>query len=711
MTFLTPLLTAGAALIAIPIALHLIMRRRPQPVVFPALRFVRNRRSQNQTRLRLRHLILLALRCAAIALLAFALARPLLTGDAGPGGAGSAGSVAVVVDNSLRMNYRTGNLTRLEAAKERADWLLGQLPADRQVLVADLASRTAGRMLDRDGARARLSRIRPATRTAPLGETVRSAVAALAESASQRQDVYLFSDGTTGGLDDRTLDALAQTLAAYPNARLHLADVGAPSPTNLGIRELRLSSESLAVGQPLRMDATLSVTGAKPAKPVSVELWIDRQGKPEKRAEQLVDAAPGLQSVEFTLATLPEGVHQGYVRVLGGDPLPEDDKRYFTVSVEPARRVLVVAPKRGAAVFIREALAPTSVAEPQVYQVDVATYDDAWQNQLATHQAIMLLDPPPLAARDWRTLANYLSGGGATLLALGRGADLAAFNTEPAQLILPGRLAWKSRDQTYLSPVTYNHPAIQPLAEFAESIPWAAFPVFTYWSLENLDPAAVVVATYANGDPAILERPLERGVALTLTTPLSDSASDDPWNLLPTGVDPWPFVALVDSVSQYLCGSADVRRNYAPGETAVVPLGQADLTGYVLRMPTGDAIRQTLTGAPSEAAIGMTDELGNYRVQAGGETLDTGFSVSVPGATSDLARRPADEIAAALPAERFRLADTRERLAQDIAVGPTGTELYPWLITLVALTLAAENWVSNRFYEGGSEGQPGGGKT
>ena len=85
MGFVTPALLGGAALIAVPIVLHLIMRREAQQLQFPALRFVQQRRTMNQHRLRLRHWLLLALRCAIIALLAFALARPTLRGSGAAG--------------------------------------------------------------------------------------------------------------------------------------------------------------------------------------------------------------------------------------------------------------------------------------------------------------------------------------------------------------------------------------------------------------------------------------------------------------------------------------------------------------------------------------------------------------------------------------------------------------------------------------------------
>ena len=74
--FLTPLFLAGLAAVAIPVALHL-MRRHADPIVpFGALRLISRTPVEQIRRRRLRELLLLALRCAALALLALAFARP-----------------------------------------------------------------------------------------------------------------------------------------------------------------------------------------------------------------------------------------------------------------------------------------------------------------------------------------------------------------------------------------------------------------------------------------------------------------------------------------------------------------------------------------------------------------------------------------------------------------------------------------------------------
>src|SRR5260221_8790190 len=71
-----PLLLLGLGLVAIPVILHLLMRAKPKKLVFPALRLIQNRKRTNVRRLRLRHLTLLLLRMAVIALIVLAVARP-----------------------------------------------------------------------------------------------------------------------------------------------------------------------------------------------------------------------------------------------------------------------------------------------------------------------------------------------------------------------------------------------------------------------------------------------------------------------------------------------------------------------------------------------------------------------------------------------------------------------------------------------------------
>src|SRR5438552_621365 len=108
MTFIHPLLLGGLLLIGIPVLIHLIMRQKPKHLLFPAFRFLLQRHRTNQRKLRLRHLVLLALRMLLIAIICFALVRPELSLSHGEGILSTERPAAIVLlfDTSYSMEYK-----------------------------------------------------------------------------------------------------------------------------------------------------------------------------------------------------------------------------------------------------------------------------------------------------------------------------------------------------------------------------------------------------------------------------------------------------------------------------------------------------------------------------------------------------------------------------------------------------------------------------
>ena len=706
MGFVTPALLAGAALIALPIVLHLIMRRETQRIKFPALRFVQQRRNQNQHRLQLRHWLLLALRCAIIAFLAFALARPTLRGSGAAGKEGASTAAALVFDNSLRMQYEQDDKTRLAKAKELAEWLVNQLPPESPVTVVDRAGRQRGQDLDHDAAELRIERMEFGAAVRPMADALGDAIRWLETKKDYRGEVYVFTDMAAEAWPEETLSKFAKSLDALPGANVYLIDVGAAEPKDVGLGRLKLSSERVAPGGLLQLNTELNVTGVKEkANETTVELFVgDGNGIPEKRGQQVVaPSGNGPAPVEFSLSGLKLGTHQGMVRIVGRDGLASDDVRYFTVDVRPPSKVLLLAEKATDALFVREALSPSTAAGlvQSKFECTVGTFDKLKNVQLGDFAAVCLLDPPPLPNDQWRPLANFVDGGGGVGIFLGRHARREELNGAEAQKLLPGKLRWQSRESTYLRPVAVEHPALRELGELADSAPWSEFPVFKYWELEAGAEPAQVVATFANGKPALVERQIGAGSVIVMTTSISDSASDDPWNLLPTGPEPWPFLALVNGVVQHLAGAGRTQLNYLAGQTIVLPLSaEEQVSSYVLQLPDGSAVRQSLTSEQRNLSIATTEALGNYRVRAGGqqERLDRGFSVNAPAEMSRLERVPTADVVKALGKERARVATNRDEIAMRVGLGRIGRELFPILILAVALAMAAEQLLANRFY-------------
>ena len=223
--FLNPLLLAGTALVAIPIVLHLIMRRRPRHVEFPALRFVQKRHDVNRRRLRLRHWLLLALRVLAIVLLAAALARPSVKLSGSLGTRETPVAAALVFDTSPRMDYRHENRTRLEVAEQLGLGLLAQLPGESQIAVLDTGPGLAAFQVDRGAAKHRIERLSSAANSQPLSSALDEAVGLLEESELARREVYVFTDMARASWPRDAAARLQDRMARLPDTALYLIDL------------------------------------------------------------------------------------------------------------------------------------------------------------------------------------------------------------------------------------------------------------------------------------------------------------------------------------------------------------------------------------------------------------------------------------------------------------------------------------------------------
>lgn len=322
MAFLNWSLLGGISLVAIPIALHLLMRAQPKRVTFPALRFIKERRDSNTRQLQIRHWLLLALRCAALALPALALARPRVAsavagswtslgiiglvfvmslgitaaagwqkvsrgvtiglgtvtallgllllwfaGRAFTGPGLSLGNqeapvaVAIVIDTSARMEYRHENRTRLEAAQELAQWLITQFPADSEVAV--IAGRGGGGVfaVDRSAAAQGINRLRTGGSSRPLPELVAEGLQLLEKNDKLRKELYVFTDLAAQPWRGPATAEIKQRLQSQANVLGYMVDVGIDQPANLSLGDLELSSQVLSRSGELRISVPLQTLG------------------------------------------------------------------------------------------------------------------------------------------------------------------------------------------------------------------------------------------------------------------------------------------------------------------------------------------------------------------------------------------------------------------------------------------------------------------
>jgi hypothetical protein len=212
MSFIFPILLGGLVLAGVPVLLHLIMRQKPKRLPFPAFRFLLKRHRTNLRRLRLRHLVLLALRVLLIAAVCLALARPKVFSERLNLAQEAPVAAVLVIDTSPSMTYvvenKNGPRSRLEDAKRRAREFIDELPPDSKVAILDTAR--SGKVWHAPAkARAVIEELKPRWANASVTERLHDAYGMLEKLALAQDDadrrmqrfVFVFSDRTPGCWD------------------------------------------------------------------------------------------------------------------------------------------------------------------------------------------------------------------------------------------------------------------------------------------------------------------------------------------------------------------------------------------------------------------------------------------------------------------------------------------------------------------------------
>src|SRR5690606_4802521 len=144
-SFLNPgFAIAGAALIALPIIIHILNRRRFRTMPWAAMEYLLAAMKKNRRRLKFEQWLLLAVRCCVVALLGLALARPLGCADSSLAGVGQRiGLHILIIDNSYSMAYeadRPDARTHLDQARHIARSLVDRLGGEEAVVVITAGS-------------------------------------------------------------------------------------------------------------------------------------------------------------------------------------------------------------------------------------------------------------------------------------------------------------------------------------------------------------------------------------------------------------------------------------------------------------------------------------------------------------------------------------------------------------------------------------------
>ncbi len=639
----------GAALVALPILIHLLNRRRYVIVPFAAMSFLLAAFRQRRRRLRMENLLLLLLRCLIVLLAALAMALPFVAEDS-PLAALSGGRRELVF-----LLDRSGSMGRLVAPGVTAD--------DR---VLEALRRRIGSLSEERGDAVTLVCMGSGNPLpAPIGATPSMALAALdgLPPPSGVADVLaaarLLSDrvrpARPGRLDVVVLTDLQRVSwaevgpslgAAFVRAfeqgggslRIEPVTSGEREPFNVGVQSLAALEPLPRAGEPLAFSAVLR--NWSESQPGQVEARFELDGV--RVDSQAVSLAPlGTATVESRLRLDAPGAHHVTVSV-PSDDLPLDDSRTLALAAHDRPRVLLVDGSPGGADPLSWSTGYLSLAlDPQqagaAARFEPTTWEaarlDGTTAQLATFDALVLSDVGGLTEEQADALSRTVQAGTPLLIFVGPNVEpqLWASRLQPRGLLpmAVGEVRGDPSGATGEDYVTLALPEPPPpaLALFAD--PRLAVllqvPVFAWRDLSPLPapeggapaPEARVLATFADAlghtMPALVEGRLGRGRVLLCAT----SAGVD-WSLLPRNPALW--VPLVHELLTALLADDPAERNVPVGQQPALLVDGWPQSGQ-LTFPSGAVVP---IDRPAGEHIGERmrldcpvplDEAGAYRLE------------------------------------------------------------------------------------------------
>jgi hypothetical protein len=705
--FLAPLMLAGIAAIVVPIAIHLIGRRRARVVKFAALDFLLATKRKTAKRLQLRERLLLLVRALVCLVIAVALAKPFTSCERkGPMVTRGPQAAVLVIDDSFASAYRTDDKPWLYTAAEESRSILRQLGPEAEVAIVR-ASEGADHPseLTRDHLRLRdlLLALEPSSRPADTTRALARAAQLLAASSHVRKTVFLLS------LQQRTGIRSDEPVWGPDGPQLVVVELRPDKMPNFAVTALRVDPDPGAGTRGVVFDAEVGNFSDAAA---TVELQLSIGDRVVARGSLAL--GPGERKVKRFIASLPPGTRATAASVsLAGDRLAVDDRRSVSATLRDQVRVLLVdgdprTVRHDDELFYLEAALRPGDREDSGTSIRSITAEELSGIEprrkgggppainLDDFDVVVLANVAALPSERVGVLADWVRRGGGILIAPGDRVDPAAYDRTmlplmPQSLRDPIDTTWgvsaDERDSRALRLVKWeaDHPIFAPFSKDAPELADAKFFKIALLGPTTATADRKVLARYTNGAAALVEASIGAGRTLLVTSTL-----DRDWNDLP--IHPG-YLPLVQQTVRHLARK-HTRRTQADhlvGSSVVLATG--DLRRLEVRGPQGlgAVFEGDRISGRSSVRFGKTDLPGIYRVVGTDQTGATrdrdelAFVVNLDPRGSDLTPAPAELLPTSGTGGGQAPVDTRRRV-----------ELWHALAAFVLLLLLVEGLLVQR---------------
>lgn len=703
MSFLNPLLLIGALGIALPILAHLINRQQVQRTDWAAMQFLNRSVRVRSRQIRLRDILLLLMRCLALLLLVFALARPATTGAGGawlPGE--SRAGVVIALDASFSMAHRDGDTTRFERALEQVSVITENIKAGDPVSLVLLGDehRVVLRNVAYDADRFTeiLSKQQPTPQAMDLNSVPKHLETLVDDMDAVQKEVYLITDTQTQGWGQSSTPLRDALVSLNEKARVFLIPVTG-SDENLAVTNLDLVSGSLRNGAVARYRATVHNFGQASVTNIEVRCRVEGVQIDNKRIPLI---APGTsESVSLFVPFYNAGATRITAEITD-EALTTDNVRRVVAVVRDRVSVLCFDGSGGAAsrLVLAGLLARANGAEDDGYTVRTVQWPSLPAEGLDAFDVVILTDVPEVTPEQAAQLSRFVRQGNGLIWFAGDNVKAAQWNklsSEGDNALLPAKLGQviDARDNLGVGKPLANdmpdHTVVRLLASLPEDL-LSETRFLKQMDVEPADTSFPVLSLAGSGSPILLEHSLGRGHVFMFTT-----SAHAAWNnmaLTPV------FPMLMQQMVTYLAGREFEQPRIVGDSLTLSYVDAPDATDAVFDTPSEETITVPVSASRNHyvALLERSEEVGFYTARVSVQSAGLPIAVNVDTRESDVACLDNADLIERLADTGVELAANEGELAASINAGRTGRSSWRLFMLAALCMLVAESLFAERLF-------------
>jgi len=581
MNYLNPSLLFGLFAVSIPILIHLLNLRKIKKVEFSTLMFLKEIQKSKMRRIKLKQIILLALRVMAIVFLVLCFANPVYEGYAGNNDNFSGYTTLIFIDDSFSMAARDSKGQYLGQAKDAVKKILeSHKESDDIYLIPASKTDFKGNKVLFDSFTElydSLEKISISYKPADINEIISFSDKILKNSAKPNKEIFIISDfnqinfNPDNGLPPTFSETKDNSVNAY------LVKIGNREINNLSIDSFIVTSKIIEKNKDVKIKVFINNHSRYNVYNKTVNLIIDN----ELKGERVVDVSSfDKKEIEFSFKSDHSGNVNGIVEITQSefqdDEIIQDNKYYFSLYIPESFNIGVIYEKPEDFYFIDLALrtAGSILSDSIKMKSNLfnVTSERTVNESILKNNVVFISGKKSFTDYESQILRDFVSDGGGLFIFPGNSIDINNYNSTILNKLNFVKIEdlnsnKEENNKLKFDKVDFENPVLSEiflnrnLNSTSGNFNIDSPEINSFFSLLPNEKARQII-TLTNNRPFLVESKLSKGKVIISSVSARDDQSDLPLKTI--------FVPLIIRSIYYLSNNFEYQKEYIAGKSNLI---------------------------------------------------------------------------------------------------------------------------------------------